>query len=135
MKTNFKLFSIDAWNFNKNLFLLFQTNTGFLLIFRLEQDIKSETGINLYEYRQNKSAHSENSDGIPALRLCLKASIQYSSTITRWVLFSFVLSKYYNDFYKIGELKILNNHLAIFLSVYHVSMMISWYQQAMENWN
>nr|XP_039247994.1 guanine nucleotide exchange factor subunit RIC1-like [Styela clava] len=72
--------TIAEWRHDSSM-LAVGTTGGYLLIYQLEQDVKSEKGMNLFEYNQIKSPQGENSDGVPALRLCLKTTIEYGSPI------------------------------------------------------
>jgi len=64
--------------------ILFQTSEGYILIYQLEQDVKGDKGLTLYEYHQTKTNQSDANDAIPALRLTLTANVNYKVQITRY---------------------------------------------------
>ena len=64
--------------------IFFQTTEGYLLLYQLEQDVKGEKGLNLYEYHQTKTNQGDSNDAVPALRLTLTANVNYKVPITRY---------------------------------------------------
>lgn len=72
--------AVTEWRHDSSM-LAVATTAGYLLIFQLEQDVKADKGITLYEYQQSKTPQGENNDGVPALRLCWKTTIEYSAPI------------------------------------------------------
>lgn len=94
---------------------LSQTTAGYLLIFQLEQDVKADKGVTLYEYQQNKTLQGENNDGVPALRLCWKTTIEYSAPIVRY----HALSVYHDRL-----LKKKSVHCVCFFAAFRVSVKI-----------
>uniref|UniRef100_H2Y572 Protein RIC1 homolog n=1 Tax=Ciona savignyi TaxID=51511 RepID=H2Y572_CIOSA len=59
-----------------------QTSEGYVLLYQLEQDVRGDEGLHLYEYQQTKTNQGDSNEVIPALRLSLKANFSYKVKIT-----------------------------------------------------
>ena len=60
-----------------------QTTEGYLLLYQLEQDVRGDKGLSLYDYHQTRTNQSDSNDLIPALRLTLTANVNFKVPITR----------------------------------------------------
>nr|CAB3258799.1 protein RIC1 homolog [Phallusia mammillata] len=58
------------------------TTEGYLLLYQLEQDVKGDKGLNLYEYQQTKTNQGDANEVVPALRLTLKSNVNYKVPVT-----------------------------------------------------
>ncbi|XP_076812515.1 guanine nucleotide exchange factor subunit RIC1-like isoform X1 [Clavelina lepadiformis] len=58
------------------------TTEGYLLLYQLEQDVKGDRGLSLYEYDLTKGNQGDSNEAIPALRLALKTNVNFKSAIT-----------------------------------------------------
>jgi len=67
------------------------TNKGYVLLYQLEQDVKDDRALVLYEYNlpgsrmsnsSNAGVNTDFNDQIPALRLALKTIVKYQTPIT-----------------------------------------------------
>ncbi|XP_078485416.1 guanine nucleotide exchange factor subunit RIC1 isoform X1 [Ciona intestinalis] len=58
------------------------TSKGYVLLYQLEQDVRGDEGLHLYEYQQTKTNQGDSNEVVPALRLSLKANFSYKAKIT-----------------------------------------------------
>lgn len=62
-----------------------------MLLYQLEQDVRGDKGLSLYEYHQTRTNQSDSNETIPALRLTLSANVNFKSPITRYIFLKNVL--------------------------------------------
>ena len=80
-----------AWR-NDSSMLAITTSNGYVLLYQLEQDVKDDRGLVLYEFvlpgargtsTPTSSVHGgDSTDAVPALRLALKTIVRYQTEIT-----------------------------------------------------